>query len=122
MDNELTHKLYKVSIGSKLNIIGKDGTSEGTFIRVPTGWIYRYINRSSLTSCFIPYSDNINYYDMDMPIKPCFSCDSKNVRLVHNDSLQNIWHGECLDCGARAGNVEGKQFALTLWNNTIRKK
>lgn len=117
--NELTRRLYKMRVGTRFNIRGRDGSYAGTFLRVPTGWVFIYKDRATPSSCFIPYTETIQYHDIDMPMKRCFSCNSSNVSLS-SDYFDSNWYGECSECGSCSAKCLNKDKALDEWNKIKR--
>ena len=116
-ENKLTKRLYKLSIGESVSIKKKDGTPEGTFIRVPSGWIYRYISRYGTTSCFIPYTEDIKYWDMELEVKRCPFCKSTDVIVMEHN--KNIWYVYCNSCMAKSSSRYDKLDAIKSWNSLL---
>lgn len=114
--NELTKKLYKIEVGKSLTIKSKNGELEGSFLRVPSGWIYRYTIRNSACCCFIPYSEEVNYWDMNLEIRLCPFCKSKNVFVVYGESKFKV---SCSDCRAATKEYDTKKDAVEIWNSII---
>ena len=121
--NKLAYRLYKMQIGDIITL-QKGDQYEGTFIRVPSGWIYRYTYRGNPTSCFIPYTEEVSCWDMDLEIYPCPSCLSTNV-LLHESTVadivppytKNVWEIKCSICGANSGMKNTKEDAINTWND-----
>lgn len=116
--NELTKKLYKLEIGKILVLKNKDGTSEGTILRVPSGWVYRYTLRNGSCCCFIPYSEDINHWDVDLVIKKCPFCGSKNIFVITDEIKFKVI---CSDCKATTKEYDTKRDAVSVWNSIILK-
>ena len=116
--NELTKHLYKIDIGKTLVIKNKKGESEGTFLRVPSGWVYRYSLRNSSCCCFIPYSEDISHWDMDLEINMCPFCKSKNVFVLSNNTRFKV---SCSDCKAGTKEYDTKEDAVEIWNSITLK-
>ena len=116
-ENKFAQKLFKMQIGDMFSF-KKRGEVEGTFIRVPSGWVYRYIFRGVSTSCFIPYTEDCRYWDMDLILSPCPFCFSTDVVLVDHTS----GHSEikCLSCGASSGIKKDRIDTIQSWNNIGR--
>jgi len=116
--NTFAKKLYKLELGKSLTLKKKDGTVDGVFTRVPSGWIYRYSMRNSTCCCFIPYSEEIYYWDIDLPIKSCPFCTSTNVFLIPVENGNNKKYKiSCEDCGASIREYEDKSKAIAIWNS-----
>jgi len=116
--NELTKKLYKLEIGKTLVLKNKSGDIEGTFIRVPSGWVYRYTIRNGSCCCFIPYSEDISHWDVDLIIKICPFCNSKNVFVIASDTTFKV---SCSDCKANTKEYNSKLHAVSVWNSITLK-
>jgi hypothetical protein len=112
--NELTKKLYTLDVGKQLLLKNKKGDVEGTFIRVPSGWIYRYTLRNSSCCCFISYSEDIQQWDEDLVIHKCHFCNSKNVFVIVEDKKFKI---NCSDCGTTTKKYDTKNDAVSTWNS-----
>lgn len=112
--NELTKKLYKLEVGKTLSLKNKYDELEGTFLRVPSGWIYRYSVRSSACCCFIPYSEDISHWDFDLVINKCPFCNSRNVFVVAGESKFKV---NCSDCKATSKEYDTKKDAVSVWNS-----
>jgi hypothetical protein len=114
MDN-LEDKLYKMQIGSLLNIKNKVGELEGAFIRIPSGWIYRYVFRGQSSCCFIPYTEDIKYWDHDLELGSCPYCRSIDIVLIKSD-ITSQWHVCCGSCQARGPERDMRRDAVENWN------
>jgi hypothetical protein len=109
-------KLYDMKVGDKFRlIIGTE--EEGVFIRIPSGWIYRYALRNCCTSCFIPYTEDINYWDTSMELKKCHWCNSTDVIVSgYQSNDENSWFVKCSSCGASSPIKKNKDDAILTWN------
>ena len=113
--NEFTKKLLKQEIGTTITLKKDNGDTIGTFIRVPSGWVYKYMTRHMVSCCFIPYTDKLKYYDAEMYLKPCFNCDSENVSL-HSNDFETKFFVQCDECKAHSGYRKDKDETIELWN------
>jgi len=114
-ENKLAKRLFKMKIGESVNI-QKKNNYEGTFIRVPSGWIYRYVGRHGSTSCFIPYTEDIMFWDIDLNLKPCPYCKSTHVLIYvyHDTKYKQV---KCETCKASGPKTEEEIDAVRRWNN-----
>jgi len=112
--NELTKKLFKLEIGKSLTVKNTTGGTSGTYVRVPSGWIYQYSVRNSACCCFIPYSEEIDQWDMDLDIKKCPFCNSKEVFVVRGEYRFKV---SCADCKAATKEYNKKEDAVSVWNS-----
>ena len=113
--NNFAKKLLKMEMGSSVTLKKKTGEVEGVFIRIPSGWVYRYMSRHGTTSCFIPYTDDLQFYDDDMHLKPCKNCTSTQVYLGH-DVDKNVHFVRCEKCHAHSGANDTAKDAISSWN------
>lgn len=119
IDNKFVKRLYEMKIGGKVQLnIGE--SDEGTFIRVPSGWIYRYVSRNNCTSCFIPYTEEIRYWDSQLDIKPC-KCGSTEVFLIRKDDTSEKWCVQCDSCMASSSMRKDRTDAIKSWNEGAKK-
>ena len=117
---EFTKKLFKLSIGQRMSV--KRDAGEEEYTRMPSGWLYRFATRTSVAVCFVPYSEDINIWDMDLDIPPCPSCTSTEVFLAHaTGEGKNDWEVKCSSCTASSGVKHSKAQALTTWRRMCKK-
>ena len=122
-ENKFAQKLFKMQIGESVTL-KKGEDFEGEFLRVPSGWIYRYYFRGNVTSCFVPYSEECRYWDMDLSLAPCPFCSSTDIVLSSipsGESRKDInWEIKCLSCGANSGIKNDKINVVKAWNDVWR--
>ena len=122
--NGFLEKLLKMKIGSRLELrSSKNGESEGTFIRVPSGWVYRYLSRNTVASCFVPYAEDIKFWDLSLDIPACSSCKSSDVVLINAKERPldvDDWEVVCQSCDASSGRKRNKVDAIVAWRRMNR--
>jgi len=122
--NKFLEKLLNMRVGGKLEVKNKNTESEGTFLRVPSGWIYRYVSRALVTACFIPYAEDIKQWDVNLEIHSCSSCKSADV-VLSNVKERPIdvddWEVVCQSCNASSGKKKNQIDALVAWRRMNRK-
>jgi Lar family restriction alleviation protein len=121
-NKNLTEKLFNMKIGSILRLKTNE-SDEGSFLKVPSGWIYRYTSRNMLTSCFVPYSEDVAYWDLDLEINSCPFCGSTDVILQTNNSIgeHKGWFIKCNACNARSSERVNQADTIKIWNKFNKK-
>ena len=116
--NDFTKKLYKLAIGKTITLKRKDGSTIGVFLRVPSGWVYRYTLRNSSCCCFIPYTEDMNFWDIELPINKCPFCASVNVLVNATDvDDSSKYRVTCSECNAATKRYDTKYSATKAWNS-----
>ena len=116
VNKKLIKRLYELEIGKILHLKNTTGESEGSFLRVPSGWIYRYTVRSSLSTCFIPYTEIIKMTE-DITFKSCPYCKSTDIFIMADEEISWV---QCGFCYAASGLYSSKEIARKMWNDLKR--